>query len=224
MLFSPLKESHGFNKYVKILRVKMTKKSPEDQQESGRPTRVRKSNKSPEDYQGQEQETWRPEETCKSQDTFKSQGRLPSPKNPDIQESGGLAPSKSQNPEGWLHYIPSNKRRRQRERGRGRHPWISPWLILIFHKEAINLLPRKRKRVWTGGYIRWGPAHGSSVPYQPRFTWTPSGRTFSRAWLSIWAAPAQWIQWYKKINLTGKTISLIKNTDQDLISHLAFKA
>jgi len=51
MIFSPLKESHGFNKYVKILRVKMTKrvrktnKSPEDQQESGRPTRVRKTAK-----------------------------------------------------------------------------------------------------------------------------------------------------------------------------------
>ena len=44
-MFSPLKESHEFNKYVKILRVKMTKKSPEDQQEFGRPTRVRKSNK-----------------------------------------------------------------------------------------------------------------------------------------------------------------------------------
>ena len=46
-----MKESHGFNKYVKILRVKMTKrvrktnKSPEDQQESGSPTRVRKTNK-----------------------------------------------------------------------------------------------------------------------------------------------------------------------------------
>ena len=46
-----MKESHGFNKYVKILRVKMTKrvrktnKSPEDQQESGRPTRVRKTAK-----------------------------------------------------------------------------------------------------------------------------------------------------------------------------------
>ncbi len=76
----------------------MTKKSPEDQQESGRPTRVRKSNKSPEDYQGEEQETGRPEETCKSQDVFKSQERLPSPKNPDIQESGGLAPPKSQKP------------------------------------------------------------------------------------------------------------------------------
>ncbi len=54
MMFSPLKEAHGFNKYVKILRVKMTKrvrktnKSPEDQQESGRLTRVRKTNKSPE--------------------------------------------------------------------------------------------------------------------------------------------------------------------------------
>ena len=51
MIFSPLKESHGFNKYVKILRVKMTKrvrktnKSPEDQQESGRPTRIRKTTK-----------------------------------------------------------------------------------------------------------------------------------------------------------------------------------
>jgi hypothetical protein len=48
---SPLKESHGFNKYIKILRVKMTKKSPEDQQESGRPTRVWKTNKSPEAQQ-----------------------------------------------------------------------------------------------------------------------------------------------------------------------------
>ena len=48
-MFSPLKESHEFNKYVKILRVKMTKKSPEDQKESGRPTRVRKTNKSPGD-------------------------------------------------------------------------------------------------------------------------------------------------------------------------------
>jgi hypothetical protein len=51
IIFSPLKESHGFNKYVKILRVKMTKrvrktnKSPEDQQESGSPTRVRKTTK-----------------------------------------------------------------------------------------------------------------------------------------------------------------------------------
>ena len=44
-MFSPLKESHEFNKYVKILRVKMTKKSPEDQQESGSPTRVRKTTK-----------------------------------------------------------------------------------------------------------------------------------------------------------------------------------
>ena len=46
-----MKESHGFNKYVKALRVKMTKrvrktnKSPEDQQESGSPTRVRKTTK-----------------------------------------------------------------------------------------------------------------------------------------------------------------------------------
>ncbi len=62
MIFSPLKESHDFNKYVKALRVKMTKrvrktnKSPEDQQESRRPTRVRKTNKSPEDYQEQGQE------------------------------------------------------------------------------------------------------------------------------------------------------------------------
>jgi hypothetical protein len=50
MIFSPLKESHGFNKYVKILRVKMTKrvrktnKSPEDQQESGRLPRARTRN------------------------------------------------------------------------------------------------------------------------------------------------------------------------------------
>ncbi len=63
MIFSPLKESHAFNKYVKILRVKIAKrvrktnKSPEDQQESRRPTRVRKTNKSPEYYQGQEQDT-----------------------------------------------------------------------------------------------------------------------------------------------------------------------
>ena len=98
-MFSPLKEPHEFNKYVEILRVKMTKKSPEDQQESGRPTRVRKSNKSPEDYQGQEQETWRPKETYKSQEVFKSQRRLPSPKNPEAQESGGLTPSKSQTQE-----------------------------------------------------------------------------------------------------------------------------
>jgi hypothetical protein len=46
-----LKESHDFNKYVKTLRVKMAKrvqktnKSPEDQQESGRLTRVRKTTK-----------------------------------------------------------------------------------------------------------------------------------------------------------------------------------
>jgi hypothetical protein len=51
MIFSPLKESHDFNKYVKTLRVKMTKrvrksnKNPEDQQEPGRPTRVRKTTK-----------------------------------------------------------------------------------------------------------------------------------------------------------------------------------
>jgi hypothetical protein len=174
-MFSPLKESHKFNKYVKILRVKMTKrvrktnKSPEDQQESGRPTRVRKSNKSPEDQQEQEQENMKTKGNLQeSSQVFKSQGRLPSPKNPEVQESGGLAPSKSQNPRGWLPHTPSNKRRRQRERGRERHPWISPWLILIFHKEAINLLPRKRKRVWTGGYIRWGPAQGSSVPDQPQ--------------------------------------------------------
>ncbi len=50
-MFSPLKESHEFNKYVKDL------KSQDDQKESGRLTRVRKSKKSPEDYQGQEQET-----------------------------------------------------------------------------------------------------------------------------------------------------------------------
>jgi hypothetical protein len=35
-------------------RVWKTNKSPEDQQESGRPTRVRKTNKSPEDHQEQE--------------------------------------------------------------------------------------------------------------------------------------------------------------------------
>jgi hypothetical protein len=46
-----LKESHDFNKYVQTLRVKMAKrvrktnKSPGDQQESGRPTRVRKDTK-----------------------------------------------------------------------------------------------------------------------------------------------------------------------------------
>ncbi len=50
-MFSPLKESHEFSKYIKTLRVKMTKrvrktnKSPEDQQESGSPTRVRKTAK-----------------------------------------------------------------------------------------------------------------------------------------------------------------------------------
>jgi hypothetical protein len=46
-----LEESHDFNKYVKTLRVKIAKrvrktnKSPEDQQKSGRPTRVRKTTK-----------------------------------------------------------------------------------------------------------------------------------------------------------------------------------
>ncbi len=50
IIFSPLKESHEFNKYVKILRVKMTKrvrktnKSPEVQQESGRLPRARTRN------------------------------------------------------------------------------------------------------------------------------------------------------------------------------------
>ncbi len=50
MIFSPLKESHDFNKYVKTLRVKMAKrvrktnKSPEDQQESGRLPRARSRN------------------------------------------------------------------------------------------------------------------------------------------------------------------------------------
>ncbi len=49
-MFSPLKDSHEFNKYVKVLRVKMTKrvrktnKSPEDQQESGRLPRARTRN------------------------------------------------------------------------------------------------------------------------------------------------------------------------------------
>ncbi len=51
IIYSPLKESQDFNKYVKTLRVKMAKrvrktnKSPEDQQESVRPTRVRKTTK-----------------------------------------------------------------------------------------------------------------------------------------------------------------------------------
>ncbi len=50
IICSPLKEPHSFNKYVKALRVKMTKrvqktnKSPEDQQESGRLPRARTRN------------------------------------------------------------------------------------------------------------------------------------------------------------------------------------
>jgi hypothetical protein len=44
IIFSPLKEPHEFNKYVKALRVKMTNKSPEVQQESGRPPRARTRN------------------------------------------------------------------------------------------------------------------------------------------------------------------------------------
>ncbi len=69
----------------------MAKKSPEDQQESGRLPRTRsyKRHEDPKDYEGsRNQET---KDTCKSQEVRKSQRRLPSLKNPEPKESGRLA-------------------------------------------------------------------------------------------------------------------------------------
>jgi hypothetical protein len=89
-MFSPLKESHNSNKISKDLESQGDQKSPEDQQESGRLTRVRKTT----------QDKNKKHEACKSQEIFKSPRRLPNPKTPETQESGRLANSKSQNPRG----------------------------------------------------------------------------------------------------------------------------
>ncbi len=48
------------------------------------------------------------------------------------------------------------------------------------------------------------------------FTWIPSGRTISRAWLNIWAASVQWYSDNIRSRSTVRT-SLIKNIYQDLI-------
>jgi hypothetical protein len=54
------------------------------------------------------------------------------------------------------------------------HPWPRPWTTSL-----TNGLYK----------MRTSPRILSSW-----FTWILSGRTFSRAWLNIWAAPVQWIQ------------------------------
>ncbi len=129
-MFSPLKESHEFSKYIKALRVKMTKrvrktnKSPEDQQESGSPTRVRKTAKG----KNKKHEDQRKPARVR----MPSRIQMPSPKNPDIQESGGLAPPKSQNPRGKTPPYPlQQEEETERERKRVT-PLIQPLTHIDF--------------------------------------------------------------------------------------------
>jgi CHAD domain-containing protein len=121
MIFSPLKESHDFNKYVKTLRVKMTKrvrktnKSPEDQQESGSPTRVRKTTKG----KNKKHEDQRKPARVRKSSRVKEDCQVPR-----IQKSKSL--------EDWHHLrvktqeddspISPPTRGGDRERGRERHP------------------------------------------------------------------------------------------------------
>ncbi len=115
MIFSPLKESHDFNKYVKALRVKMTKKSPEDQQESGRQPRVRKTTKG----KNKKQEDQRKPARVRKSSRVKEDCQVPRIQKPKSLEDWYHLRVKTQEDDSP---ISPPTRGGDRERERGRHP------------------------------------------------------------------------------------------------------